>query len=147
MEQTVAGPLDAAYAELVGAALASDADRYAAAFTEDGALLPPGEPAVRGRDGIREWIGRFLERYRIEVETLTTMAEEADGRVGFRWWTARRRYLATDGTPPVPFDQNYLDTLVKSSNGTWRFACHIVNSAARSPGIWDARSDDAGIRG
>jgi len=38
---------------------AGDADALAALYTEDAILLPPGSPAVRGRDAIRDYMATF----------------------------------------------------------------------------------------
>ncbi|MCH7876308.1 MAG: SgcJ/EcaC family oxidoreductase [Gemmatimonadetes bacterium] len=48
--------IDGRRQEWVAVVNARDPAGYAALFTPDGVWVPPGQPAVRGREAIRAWV-------------------------------------------------------------------------------------------
>ena len=55
--------IDGRRQEWVAVVNARDLAGYAALFTPDGVWLPPGQPAVRGREAIHTWLRPFFEEF------------------------------------------------------------------------------------
>ncbi len=127
--------LDTLYDELVAAATAGDAERYASLFVERGALMLPGAPVVAGRAAVRDWVDRFLKEYDLQVATFTVDDPAIGDTVAFCRWTATGTYRRRNGES-FEFDQKYLDTFVKDSDGTWRFAIHMWSPNTKDMGVW-----------
>jgi uncharacterized protein (TIGR02246 family) len=129
------GELQPAYDALMEAALSKNAQQYVAQFVEDGVLMVPHSPAVRGRAALVDWLEAFLADWSFEVDTVSFEKVAIGDRVAFVWWNAAGRYVPADGDG-IPFDQKYLDTLVREAGGAWRFAAHMVSSNVQGGGIW-----------
>ena len=105
------------------AAAAKAVDDLLSLHTEDAVLLPPGEPAVRGRAGIRAWLatGTFpsQDRYNVDIDiagnralcaiepsgaSAPSASGQTTGRARVVWW------------------------LVKGADGKWRIARSIWNA-------------------
>ncbi len=129
------GELRTAYDALVGAALSQNAEEYAAQFVDDGVLMVPHSPAVRGRAALLDWLKDFLAAWSIEIDSMSFEGVAIGDRVAFVWWNAAGRYVPTDGEG-IPFDQKYLDSLVGEPGGTWRFAAHMANRNVAAGSIW-----------
>ncbi len=128
--------LDSLYADLTEAATACDSARYASLFVETGALMPPGAPIVAGRTAVRDWVDGFWKEYDRQVATTLTVDDRAIGdTVAFCRWTATGTYRRRNGES-FQFDQKYLDTFVKDSDGTWRFAIHMWSQNTKDMGVW-----------
>jgi uncharacterized protein (TIGR02246 family) len=131
------GELQPTYDALVEAALAQDVEGYAAQFVEDGVLMVPHSPAVRGRDALADWLRSFFSDWTIEVDSMAFEGVSVGDQVAYTWWNAAGTYVSTDGERN-PFDQKYLDALVREPGGPWRFAAHMANSNGDSSGIWQS---------
>ncbi len=55
--------IDGRRQEWVAVVNARDPAGYAALFTPDGVWVPPGQPAVRGREAIHTWLRPFFEQF------------------------------------------------------------------------------------
>ena len=127
--------LDTLYDELTAALTAGDSERYASFFVETGALMPPGAPVVAGRTAVRDWVDRFSKEYDFKVATFTVDDRAIGDTVAFCRWTATGTYRLRNGES-FQFDQKYLDTFVKDSDGTWRFAIHMWSPNTKDMGVW-----------
>jgi uncharacterized protein (TIGR02246 family) len=129
------GILDALYEKLTAAAIGGDFVGYSSLFTEKGALMPPGSPAVVGRSNIGEWIERFLGSYELNVKTFAFDDRVIGESVAFCRWTASGIFRHSHGEQ-FEFNQKYLDTIVKDSDGQWRFAIHMWSPNTKDWGVW-----------
>lgn len=96
---------------------------------DDVFFMPPGEPAVRGRAAVREWMAAFLGQYRTtsltlsdrEVLTGTDWAVE----LGTFEWGLR----PAAGGEAVVDRGNYMQVWTRDGSGAWRFAREVYNSS------------------
>ena len=81
------------------------------------------------------WLKDFFAAWTIEIDSMSFGGVAIGDRVAFVRWNAAGRYVPRDGEG-VPFDQKYLDTLVRELGGPWRFAAHMANSNVEAGSIW-----------
>jgi ketosteroid isomerase-like protein len=105
--------------------LARDFDALVRLYTDDGAFMPPHQPAVLGRAALRSWMAAF--------PTVTQFAfaiDDIDGREDLAY--VRGRYsmtLAPDGAPaPVDDVGKFIEIRKKQPDGSWLLAADIFNS-------------------
>ena len=139
------GELQPAYDALVGAALGQNVEEYVAQFVEDGVLMVPHSPAVRGQAALGDWLKGFFAEWSFEVDSMSFEGVAIGDRVAYTWWNSAGRYVSADGEK-VPYDQKYLDVLVREPGGPWRFAAHMVNSNVEEGSIWHSWSHSAETR-
>ncbi len=133
------GELQEAYDALVGAALGRDVEEYVAQFVEDGVLMVPHSPAVRGRAALMDYLKRFFAEWSFDVDSMSFEGVAIGDRVAYTWWNSAGRYVSAEGEE-VPYDQKYLDVLVREPGGPWRFAAHMVSSNVEAGSIWQSWS-------
>ena len=107
----------------------NDLDGFMSYVAEDVVFMPPGEPLVRGRGAVREWMTAFLAHYKTTSLTL-------DGRevfVGVDWavelGTFEWALQPVAGGAPAVDRGNYMQLWKKQSDNTWRFAREVYNSS------------------
>jgi uncharacterized protein (TIGR02246 family) len=102
-------------------------DRWVALWTEDGVQLPPGEPAVIGKDRIRTRNGAGLDRFKFDMDI-----KNEELRVAGDWAYIRGTYTATlkpkQGGDPALVDGKYMSILAKQPDGSWKFHRDAFNS-------------------
>jgi uncharacterized protein (TIGR02246 family) len=107
------------------AMLARDLDSLVLLYVEDAVLMPPHQPAVRGRAAIRHWAEQFPRASRFEITI-----DEIDGRGDLAY--VRGSYSATlhpDGGPePVESVGKFLEIRKRQDDGSWPFVNDIFNS-------------------
>jgi len=99
---------------------AKSASKLAALFAEDGFVLSPGKPPVRGRNDIEknyQGAGGDL--------SLRAYAYKTDGKVGF----IIGGYSAKKGTPD---EGKFTLTLVKAADGRWLIMSDMDNGNKRN---------------
>ena len=84
-----------------------------AQFIEDGVLMVPHSPAVRGRAALVDWLKSFFAEWTLDIDSMSFEGVVIGDRVAYTRWNAAGRYVSADGEG-VPFDQKYLDVLVSS---------------------------------
>ena len=92
-----------------------DFDAIAALYTEDAVVMPPHEPAVRGRAAVKAWMAGFPP-----VTEFTLAAERIEGRADLAY--VRGTYAMTlhpDGAAPVPSRGKYIEIRRRQPNGEW----------------------------
>jgi uncharacterized protein (TIGR02246 family) len=106
----------------------NDLETFMSYVADDVRFMPAGEPAVRGRDAVRQWITAFLTQYRTTSLTLA----DREVRVGNGWamelgtfeWTLQ----PTAGGSAVVDRGNYMQVWQLQGDTAWRFAREIYNS-------------------
>ncbi len=129
--------IDSLYDELVAAVAAGSAEGYAAAYDQDGAVLPPNVPAVLGRAAIETWATQFFATWEVAIDSLSFEDRRIGNTVGFARYRMIGRGVPKTGGPEIELDQKYVDTFVKDSTGSWRLATHMVNTNSKGPSMWD----------
>jgi uncharacterized protein (TIGR02246 family) len=106
---------------------AGDLERWLALWTDDGIQMPPGEPAVAGKERIRTRNGGFLDQFKFDMGITN---EEV--RVAGDWAFARGTYEASlipkQGGAPVPINGKYMTILARQGDGSWKIHRDIFNS-------------------
>lgn len=110
------------------AANAGSLDGLVAVYAEDASLLPPNEPALKGREAIRQYWGRFLDAYTLRFELST---DEVDGRDDLAY--VRGHYTLTaspkaKGGAAVSERGKFVEVVKRQADGTWRYVVDIYNS-------------------
>jgi uncharacterized protein (TIGR02246 family) len=112
-------------------------DGYAAHFAENGALLPPKQAPVLGKERIRAWVEDFTEKLTLEVAELTWDEVKVSGDLGFARYHGNGKYIFRTGGEEIAFDQKYLDVLQKRPDGSWEIVYHSWTSSNYDPSVWD----------
>ena len=120
----------------VGASMDSLLTAYLSVVAEDAVWMPPNAPAVEGREAIAAWAHDFYSRYSLDVDSLPMDVLEVGADYATRRFRSVGRYIPSDGSAPVPYDQKYLDVLRRAPDGSWQVLAHMwsPNSAGRT--IW-----------
>jgi ketosteroid isomerase-like protein len=130
-EEDVAAIRDtaAAYHE---AAVAKDWDAISTFFTTDAVAMPPHQPVVQGRAGIKEWYASFPPVMDVELPIV-----EIDGRGDLAY--TRGTYSMTmvmEGAPePMTLIGKNLVIWRKQSDGSWLIAVETFNSDLPMPSV------------
>jgi uncharacterized protein (TIGR02246 family) len=115
---------------------AGDVDKVAGTYAEDGLLLPPGAPPVKGRAAIREFWNGFLQPYAV---TLTLGTDRVEGRGDLAYIVGHYHLVTTPkakGTRALPpEDGKYSEVLKRQADGSWRYVVDMYspNSAPAAP--------------
>ncbi|UCG88728.1 MAG: DUF4440 domain-containing protein [Gemmatimonadota bacterium] len=117
----------AAYHEVVSA---KDWDAVVTYYTTDAVIMPPNQPAVHGRDPIRDWYASFPPVTEVELPIV-----EIDGRGDIAY--VRGTYtltMAIKGTPePIMDSGKNLAIWRRQPDGSWLIAIDTFNSDLASP--------------
>ena len=107
----------------------NDAEGFMTYVADDVVFMPPGEPPVRGRDAVRQWLTRFLRQYR----TSRLILADREVFVGSRWavevGTFEWALQPTVGGGTVVDRGNYMQVWKQQDDKTWRFAREVYNSS------------------
>lgn len=117
----------AAYQEV---ALAKDWSAVVQYYTTDAVIMPPNQPAVHGRDAIRDWYATFPSVTEVELPIV-----EIDGRGDIAY--VRGTYTLTmviEGAPePVTDTGKNLAIWRREPDGSWLMAVDTFNSDLALP--------------
>lgn len=107
--------------------LAKDWDALSQLYTEDAVFMPPGQPSLRGRTAIREFMAAFppLASFVSTIDTITGVGDLA---------YVRGRYRMTLAAAPGAADSGkYLEIRRKQPDGSWKVTIDIFNSSVPAP--------------
>lgn len=108
----------------LAAANASDPDAYADHLAEDAVWLPPGLPALEGRQAIHRWLAETMGSLSYDLSLDEVAVRMADG-----WASETGRFLArmvdqaTDRT--MEHDGAYLILWSEARDGRWRIDRYV----------------------
>lgn len=100
-----------------------DAAAVAAAYAEDGAVLAPDEPTIRGKRAIEDsfnWVIKDIGG-RVSIETVEVVAA---GDVAYQW----ANYALKGGTRSVA--GKFVEVYNRQADGSWKIRLTIYNSDA-----------------
>lgn len=105
--------------------MAKDWDAVVTYYTTDAVIMPPNQPAVQGRDAIREWYARFPPVEEVELPIVNI---GGSGDVAF----VRGTYSLTiriEGAPePITDTGKNLAVWRRQENGSWKMVVDTFNS-------------------
>lgn len=109
---------------------AGDGDRYAALLTADAVWLPPGMPAIRGKQAIRAWLEPFFEKFDYEFsisnEEVRVAGDYAIERAAF----TSKLTLKTGGES-MQHNGCYIVFWRQEPDGTWKIERYIDDTGSR----------------
>jgi len=113
----------------VEAVIAADADAVAESYADDATEMPPNEPAVTGREAIREkYVAGFS--YGVSSVEFTMTSQEIDGLgcLAYDRGTWTWSGVLPGMTEPVSDTGKYLSIVRRQDDGTWLYTDVIWNS-------------------
>jgi len=113
----------------------NDANRWAAAFTDDGVQMPPNFPANVGRDDIRAWSAAFLEAFDAEFSLAPEEVQIAGSDWAFERGTYEIALTPKAGGEPIEDAGKYITVYRRQSGDSWAMARDIWNSSNPLPGM------------
>ncbi|HYO14617.1 MAG TPA: nuclear transport factor 2 family protein [Thermoanaerobaculia bacterium] len=137
-----------------------DLDALMGFWSEDGVLIPPGQPAASGREAIRAWYQNMFNQVDADIDirsaetriagdwgydrgtfTMTLAPKTAAGGTGTAAPGTPPGPAAADvKTPPSPQTFNYVVILQRGGGGDWKVARNIwsPDASPAAPGAPDA---------
>ena len=107
----------------------NDLETFMSYVAEDVFFMPPGEPPIRGRDAVRQWMTGFLAQYRTSSLTLADREVLVGGGWAVELGTFVWALQPTAGGSAVVDRGNYMQVWKLQSDKTWRFAREVYNSS------------------
>jgi uncharacterized protein (TIGR02246 family) len=127
-ERTASGPdVSALWTEFAASLNAGDAERWLALWTDDGVQMPPREPAVVGKEQIRNRMRAALDRFKFDMK-VTNQEVRSAGDLAFARGTYKATLTPKQGGKQIPIDGKFMTILVRQPDGSWRIHRDIFNS-------------------
>jgi uncharacterized protein (TIGR02246 family) len=127
-DRTDSGPdVNAIWKEYTASLNAGDVERWAALWSEEGVQLPPDEPAVVGKQGIRDRMRAGLDRFTFDM-AIANEETRAAGDLAFARGTYKATLTPKQGGKQVPIDGKFMTILVRQPDGGWKIYRDIFNS-------------------
>jgi uncharacterized protein (TIGR02246 family) len=108
--------------------LAGDVDALLSLYGDEPVLMPQGQPAVSGKEAIRELYQAVLKEFSIESES-TLMEVEASGGWGYFWSTYKITATPKAGGAKIESEGKSLFVVNRQPGGTWKITRLIDNSS------------------
>jgi uncharacterized protein (TIGR02246 family) len=124
--QTVRQEIEARNREFVAAYNRGDPAGLAAAYTEDGRVLPPGGAALSGRPAIEQFWRGVMDQGVREIELRTEQAEAA-GDLAYEIGSATLK-IQPSGGAAVEDVVKYVVVWKRPAGGPWQLAVDIWNA-------------------
>ena len=131
-QEADAASISRATAKLLSAVNASDVAGVMAVWCEDGVLMPPHHPSVRGRTHIERYFRQLFEHTRFTF-SFGSSPIQVSGDFAFERVEYRVSARPVDGGPEVRDAGKGLHLYRRQSDGTWRLAMDIWNSDTPAP--------------
>lgn len=120
--------IDKTRTEYVSAWKAANAERITNLYTMDAFVLYPNQPALNGKNAIREYFGAFFAEFKQEDFQLTSAEIQIVGSWAFDRGTYRWKGVPRDGGTSIEDYGKYLVILQRQTDGTWKVARDMDNS-------------------
>jgi uncharacterized protein (TIGR02246 family) len=123
-----AGPnVSAMWKEYAASLNAGDTARWIALWTDDGVQLPPDEPAVVGKDRIRDRMQAGLDRFKFDM-AITNEEVRSAGDLAFARGTYKATLTPKQGGKQIPIDGKFMTILIRQPDRSWKIHRDIFNS-------------------
>ncbi len=106
---------------------AGDAEGCSSFWDADGVIMPPNEPAVRGRDALRSWYVGVFQHVQLEYQLKYDDIQLNEGW-SFANGTFTGKVKPRDGSDPIEDSGKFLEVHKQLPDGTWKFFRHMWSS-------------------
>jgi len=89
--------------------------------------LPPDEPAIVGKERIRQRMRAALDRFKFDMAISNEEAGTA-GDLAFARGTYKATLTPKQGGKQIPIDGKFMTILVRQPDGSWKIHRDIFNS-------------------
>ena len=113
---------------------ASDAEQYAALFTDDGVLMTPNEPPVNGSEAIDAQLQAVFDQVDFENHDISTAEMVVLGDWAFARGTLTGTMAEKPDGEPIESTRSWVMIFRRQPEGSWRIARYILNSDDPLPG-------------
>ncbi len=96
-------------------------------WDEDGTILPPDEPAVQGRDALRDWYENVFEQVELSND-LRYDDIQVHGSWGFATGTYSGTTTLLESGEVIQDSGKFLEVHKRQSDGSWKFYRHMWSS-------------------
>ena len=101
---------------------AGDLEQLLSLLTDDVVWMPPGEPALVGKDALRDWYN--VDDFSLEISHKTKEAR-VDGDLAYNWGIATGAVTRKADGKRVPLSNKYIQVLRKQPDGAWKIS-HVI---------------------
>jgi uncharacterized protein (TIGR02246 family) len=98
---------------------AEDIDKVLAFFADDAVRIPAAEPALRGKEAIRNWLQQLFDRSDVEQKNIVEDFRVSDN-LAFFWGTWVTTNTPKAGGEPLQLNGSYVSIIEKQADGTWK---------------------------
>ena len=103
-----------------------DIDKLVSFFTDNAVNIPPNEPALIGKEAIRDWFQQFSDKFTMEQEG-TVEDVQVSGDLAFTRGTSTTILTPKAGGESPKINGRWVTIYRKQSDGTWKCICNIWN--------------------
>ncbi len=104
-------------------------ETFVSFVADDVFFMPPGEPPIRGKISVRNWMTGFLSQYRTTALALANREVIVAGGWAIELGTYEWGLVPIAGGDPIVDRGNYMQVWKEQPDGSWRFAREIYNSS------------------
>ena len=114
----------------MSAAVVSDSATWAAIFVEDGTVMPPNEPVVKGRGAIRVWLEKLPPITEFKLNN-----KKIEGREDLAYVLGTYSMTITPSGAPEPIKDSgkFVTILRKQADGQWLCVADMFSSDLPPP--------------
>ncbi len=118
--------VEGAEARWVQAFNRADVETLVSLYTSDVVVMPPGEPELRGRQAVEDWIRRFFERHQAK-QTVRNDEVTVSGDLAYLRGRFEVELVQRKGGPFETIRGRHLVIWRKGEEGAWRASRDIWN--------------------
>jgi len=108
---------------------AGDLDALMAIRTDDFVSIPPGSPAVQGKEAVRAFLSRMFDAFRPTKTEFGFEEIRVSGDLAFARGDYEMRLVPSSGGDPIRDRGNTLFVAERQGNGSWKLARAMWNSS------------------
>ena len=128
-DSTLQAGVDSAANRLLAALRGDATDSLLVLMAEDVIIMPPNEPALKGKAAVRTWYGQFVKQMRTSSLKVTNRelfigGDYATEVAGFEW-----TLVPVAGGAPITDRGSYMQLWRREANGRWAFSREVWNSS------------------
>jgi uncharacterized protein (TIGR02246 family) len=101
-------------------------------WTEDGVVMPSGEPYVIGKEAIEDWKGVYFKQYNFNLQSISDEVQ-IGGDWAFNRGTYRMVMTPRNGGAPVSETGKFIQIFRREPDGSWKIARDMGNTSEPPP--------------